>query len=88
MNLRDCEDENRKSPGVGRSNVSRLWQEVGHKLVDAFREKSLTTQDWGLQMLDGIRLSKDETAVVAKLEVQHLFLALRRDPDRLGSIAP
>jgi putative transposase len=26
-----------KSPGVGRSNVSRLWQETGHKFVDALR---------------------------------------------------
>lgn len=54
-----------KSPGVGRSNVSRLWQDVGHKFVDALREKDLTTQDWVVLMLDGIRLSKDEMAIVA-----------------------
>ncbi len=65
VSTRDVRETHPKSPGVGRSNVSRLWQEVGHKFVDALREKSLTTQDWVVLMLDGIRLSKDETAVVA-----------------------
>lgn len=54
-----------KSPGVGRSNVSRLWQETGHKFVDALRCKSLTQYRWCVLMLDGIRLSSDQVAVVA-----------------------
>lgn len=54
-----------QSPGVGKSNVSRLWQSVGHKFVDELRGKDLKTKDWAILMLDGIRLSKDQLAVVA-----------------------
>jgi len=54
-----------RSPGVGKSNVSRLWQSVGHKFVDELRGKELTTKDWAVLMLDGIRLSKDQLAIVA-----------------------
>jgi len=50
---------------VGKSNVSRLWQSVGHKFVDQLRGESLAEQDWVAVMLDGIRLSKDELAIVA-----------------------
>lgn len=32
------------SPGVGRSNVSRLWQEAGHKFVDQLREQDLSSE--------------------------------------------
>jgi transposase-like protein len=53
------------SPGVSKSNVSRLWQSVGHKFVDELRGKKLIEQDWAILMLDGIRLSKDQLAVVA-----------------------
>ena len=64
VSTRDVRQTHPKSPGVGRSNVSRLWQDVGHKFVDALREKDLTTEDWVVLMLDGIRLSRDQTAVV------------------------
>lgn len=53
------------SPGVGRSNVSRLWQEVGSKFVDQLRGKDLSGITWFGLMLDGIRLSDEQTAVVA-----------------------
>ena len=53
------------SPGVGRSNVSRLWQSAGHKFVDQLRGVDLSVQDWAILMLDGIRLSKDQLAIVA-----------------------
>lgn len=53
------------SPGVSRSSASRLWQEAGSKFVDALRSKDLTTQTWCVMMLDGIRLGKEQVAVVA-----------------------
>lgn len=53
------------SPGVGKSNVSRLWQSVGHQFVEELRGQDLTAKDWAIVMLDGIRLSKDQLAIVA-----------------------
>jgi putative transposase len=51
--------------GTSRSNVSRLWQEVGHQFVDELRGRDLSQGDWLVLMLDGLVLSKDQTAVVA-----------------------
>ena len=51
--------------GTSRSNVSRLWQEVGHQFVDELRGRDLSQTDWLVLMLDGLVLSKDQTAVVA-----------------------
>lgn len=51
--------------GTSRSNVSRLWQEVGHQFVDELRCRDLSEGDWLVLMLDGLVLSKDQTAVVA-----------------------
>jgi len=53
------------SPGVGRSQVSRLWEEAGRRRVDELRSRDLSATPWCAMMLDGIRLSKDQTAVVA-----------------------
>lgn len=53
------------APGLSKSNVSRHWQSVGHKFVDELRGKDLSQIDWAILMIDGIRLSKDELAVVA-----------------------
>jgi len=53
------------SPGVGKSNVSRHWQQVGHKFVEQLRDVDLSEKDWAILMLDGIRLSKDQLAIVA-----------------------
>ncbi|QDT60715.1 Transposase, Mutator family [Stieleria bergensis] len=53
------------SPGVKRSNVSRLWQEAGSKFVQELRSRGLASTTWCALMLDGIRLSKEQTAVVA-----------------------
>lgn len=50
---------------MSKSNVSRLWQSVGHKFVDELRSKDLAETDWAILMLDGIRLSKDQLAIVA-----------------------
>jgi transposase-like protein len=54
-----------EAPGLSKSNVSRHWQTVGHKFVDQLRSKDLTQIDWATLMIDGIRLSKDQLAVVA-----------------------
>ena len=54
-----------EAPGVSKSNVSRHWQSVGHKFVDELRSKDLSQIDWAILMIDGIRLSKDQLAVVA-----------------------
>ena len=44
---------------------SRHWQQVGHQFVDKLRKKDLSKPHWVALMLDGIRLSKDQLAVVA-----------------------
>jgi len=51
--------------GTSKSNVSRHWQQVGHKFVEQLRDVDLAKKDWAILMLDGIRLSKDQLAIVA-----------------------
>lgn len=51
--------------GTSKSNVSRYWQQVGHKFVEQLRGRNLSEFDWAVLMLDGIRLSKDQLAIVA-----------------------
>ena len=53
------------APGVSKSNISRLWQQAGPKFVDELRGRDISNQNWVGLMLDGIRLSKDQLAVVA-----------------------
>lgn len=65
VSTRDVEKIKPNSPGVGRSNVSRLWQSVGHKFVDELRGRDLSVQNWVVLMLDGIYLSKDQLAIAA-----------------------
>lgn len=65
VSTREMENVKPKSPGVGKSSVSRLWQQVGHKFVEEFRSKDLSGPNWVAVMLDGIRLSKDQMAIVA-----------------------
>ncbi len=65
VSTRDLKTVQPKSPGVGKSNVSRHWQNVGHQFVDKLRSPDLSEQDWLVLMLDGIRLSKDQLAIVA-----------------------
>jgi putative transposase len=65
VSTREIKNVKPKSPGVGRSNVSRHWQAVGHKFVDQLRQKDLSAENWVVLMLDGIRLSKEQLAVVA-----------------------
>lgn len=65
VSARGIEEIKPNSPGVKRSNVSRLWLEAGSKFVEQLRAKDLRSVTWCVLMLDGIRLSKDQTAVVA-----------------------
>lgn len=65
VSTREVRQTHPKSPGVGRSSVSRLWQDAGHKFVDALRGKDLSAHEWVVMMIDGIRLSPEQTAVVA-----------------------
>jgi putative transposase len=65
VSTRELKNVQPKSPGVSKSNVSRHWQSVGHQFVDELRSKHLSEQDWVVLMLDGIRLSKDQLAIVA-----------------------
>jgi len=65
VSTREVESVKPNSPGVSRSSASRLWQDAGSKFIDVLRGKDLTTQTWCVLMLDGIRLSKDQVAVVA-----------------------
>ena len=65
VSSRAIEENHPKSPGVKRSSVSRLWQEAGKKFVEQLRSKDLGAITWCALMLDGIRLSKEQTAVVA-----------------------
>jgi transposase-like protein len=51
--------------GTSKSNVSRHWQQVGHKFVEQLRDTDLAEKDWAVLMLDGIRLSRDQLAIVA-----------------------
>jgi transposase-like protein len=53
-----------RSPGVGKSNVSRHWQKAGSEFVDRLRSADIASKDWVVLMLDGIRLSSEQLAVV------------------------
>jgi len=65
VSIREISDVKPRSPSVSKSNVSRLWQSAGQKFVEQLRSQSLSEQDWTVLVLDGIRLSKDELAIVA-----------------------
>jgi transposase-like protein len=65
VSSRGIEDVKPNSPGVKRSNVSRLWQEAGSKFIEELRGKDLAASTWCGLILDGIRLSSEQTAVVA-----------------------
>ena len=53
------------SPKTSKSSVSRLWKKEGVRLVERLRTRDIASRDWFVLMLDGIRLSKDQLAVVA-----------------------
>ena len=65
VSSRGIEEIKPSSLGVKKSNVSRLWKEAGSKFIEKLRGKDLRTVPWSALMLDGIRLSSEQTAVVA-----------------------
>lgn len=65
VSTRDVEKLHAESPGVKRSNVSRHWQEAGQQFINRLRDQDLATEDWLVLMLDGLHLSRDQTAIVA-----------------------
>lgn len=52
MSTRGVEEIKPNSPGVKRSNVSRLWQETGSKFVEQLRAKDLRVSTWCALMLE------------------------------------
>ena len=54
-----------ESPDVSKSSVSRLWIQAGGKLIEELRSHDIASQDWLVLMLDGVMLSKEQTAIVA-----------------------
>lgn len=65
VSTREMSNVKPKSPGVGRTKVSQLWEQAGSRLVEQLRGRDLSGPTWCAMMLDGIRLSKDQVAVVA-----------------------
>lgn len=65
VSTREMSNVKPKSPGVGRTKVSQLWEQAGSRLVEKLRARDLSGPTWCAIMLDGIRLSKDQVAVVA-----------------------
>jgi putative transposase len=53
-----------KTRGASKSEVSRLWQREGSRLLEEFRSRALDSEDWLVIMLDGIRLGPELLAVV------------------------
>ncbi len=62
---REMGDVHPESPNVSKSSVSRLWIQAGGKLIDELRSRDIASRDWLVLMLDGIVLSKEQTAIVA-----------------------
>ena len=64
VSTREMRNVQAGAAGVGKSKVSRLWQQAGHKFGKEFRDRDIASQNWGALMLDRIRLSKDRPAFV------------------------
>jgi putative transposase len=62
---REVSDVYPDSPKTSRSNVSRLWVTVGKAKVVELRTRDIASRDWLVLMLDGIHLSRDQTAIAA-----------------------
>jgi transposase-like protein len=62
---RDMRNVHPDAPKTSRSSVSRLWAKEGAKLVERLRTRDIASRDWLVLILDGIRLSKEQLAVVA-----------------------
>ncbi len=64
VSARGVEELKSDSPGVKKSKGSCLWQGDGSQFIEQPRGKDLSSITWFALVLNGIRLSKDQTAVV------------------------
>jgi transposase-like protein len=62
---REMQEVHPESPRVSKSSVSRLWKAAGTRFVDELRSRDIASPEWVALMLDGIVLSKAQTAIVA-----------------------
>ena len=62
---REMQEVHPESPRVSKSSVSRLWKKAGTQFVDELRSRDIASPEWVALMLDGIVLSKAQTAIVA-----------------------
>ena len=62
---REMQEVHPESPRVSKSSVSRLWKKAGTQFVDDLRSRDIASPEWVALMLDGIVLSKAQTAIVA-----------------------
>lgn len=53
------------TPGVSKSEVSRLFAKEGARLLGEFRKRDIRRDNWLILMLDGVALERDLLAVVA-----------------------
>lgn len=62
---REMSDVHPESPEVSKSSVSRLWIQAGAKMIEELRSRDIASGAWLVLMLDGVVLSKEQTAIVA-----------------------
>jgi putative transposase len=54
-----------ESRDTSKSSVSRLWIKEGRRFVEELRTRDVASPDWLVLVLDGIRLSDEQTAIAA-----------------------
>jgi putative transposase len=65
VSTREQKNVHPEAQGNSRSNISRLWEREGEKMLEEFRTRDIQRDDWLILMLDGVCLTKDFWAVVA-----------------------
>jgi len=65
VSTRDQKRVHPESPGVSKSNISRLFAAEGGRIFEEFRRRDIARNDWLALMLDGVRLANEVWAIVA-----------------------
>jgi len=65
VSTRDQKHVHPESPGVSKSNVSRLFASEGGRIFEEFRQRNIVRNDWLAIMLDGVCLGDEVWAIVA-----------------------
>jgi hypothetical protein len=65
VSTRDQKRVHPESPGVSKSNISRLFATEGGRIFEEFRERDIVRDGWLILMLDGVRLADEVWAIVA-----------------------